>query len=66
MSEKKAPVGRSRIGSVISVVYAVIGVFVANSHRYFVHLASFRVVLSAVLAVILWPLLLVGISLHIH
>jgi hypothetical protein len=58
--------GRSRIGSVISVVYAVIGVLVANSHKYFVHLASFHAVVSAVLAVILWPLLLVGISLHIR
>jgi hypothetical protein len=58
--------GRSRIGSLVSLVYVVIGVFVANSHKYFVHLASFRAVVSAVLAVILWPLLLVGISLHIR
>ena len=58
--------GRSRMGSVVSVVYVVIGLLVANSHKYFVHLASLRVVVSAVLAVLLWPLLLVGISLHIH
>jgi hypothetical protein len=58
--------GRSRFGSVIFVVYVVIGVFVANSRKYFVHLASFHAVVSAVLSVILWPLLLGGVSLHIR
>jgi hypothetical protein len=58
--------GRSRIGSVIFMVYVVIGVIVANSHKYFVHLANFKAVVSIVLAVILWPLLLVGVSLHIR
>jgi hypothetical protein len=58
--------GRSRMGSVISVVYVVIGVLVANSHKYFAHLSGIRAVVSAFLAIILWPLLLVGVSLHIH
>jgi hypothetical protein len=48
------------------MVYVVIGVIVANSHKYFVHLANFKAVVSIVLAVILWPLLLVGVSLHIR
>ena len=47
------------------IVYLVIGVVVANSHHYFVHLNSLTAVLSALLAVLLWPLVLFGVSLHI-
>ena len=42
-----------------------IGVVVANSHHYFTHLNSLTAVLSALLAVVLWPLILFGVSLHI-
>ena len=58
--------GRSRLRSIVIVVYVVIGLILANSHHYFAHLASFKAVVSAVLAVVLWPLLLVGVSLHIR
>ncbi len=51
--------------NILIVVYLVIGVVVANSHHYFAHLTSLTGVLSAVLAVVLWPLVLFGISLHI-
>jgi hypothetical protein len=49
----------------LSVAYLVIGLIVANSHHYLVHLSGFKPIASAVLAVLLWPLLLFGISLHI-
>jgi hypothetical protein len=42
-----------------------IGVFIANSHHYFTHLNSLASVLSALLAVVLWPLILFGVNLHI-
>ena len=51
--------------NILIVVYLVIGVVVANSHHYFAHLHSLTAVLSALLAVLLWPLILVGVSLHI-
>ncbi len=51
--------------NILIIVYLVVGVVVANSHHYFVHLNSLPAVLSAVLAVLLWPLILVGVSLHI-
>ena len=38
---------------------------VAASYDYFKNLETFRRIASAVLAVILWPLLLLGIDLHI-
>ena len=51
--------------NVLVIVYLVVGVVVANSHHYFTHLNSLTSVLSALLAVVLWPLILVGVSLHI-
>lgn len=53
-------------GRIVLVVYLVVGLLVANSHHYFAHLGGAKPVLSAVLAVVLWPLLLFGISLHIR
>jgi hypothetical protein len=50
---------------ILIVVYLVVGVVIANSHHYFVHLNSLTAVLSAVLGVVLWPLILVGVNLHI-
>jgi hypothetical protein len=51
--------------NILIVVYLVVGVVVANSHHYFTHLNSLTAVLSALLAVLLWPLVLFGVSLHI-
>ena len=39
---------------------------VANSHHYLNHVDTLRILGSAILAVLLWPLLLLGIDLHIH
>ncbi len=50
---------------VLFVVYIVIGVIVAAGHHYFAHLNGFKPIVSAVLAVLLWPLILFGVSLHI-
>jgi hypothetical protein len=50
---------------ILIIVYLAVGVFIANSHHYFAHLNSLTSVLSALLAVVLWPLVLVGINLHI-
>ena len=47
-------------------IYLVIGVIVAASHHYFLHIATAKAVVSVVLAVILWPLILLGINLHVH
>ncbi|MBV8480690.1 MAG: hypothetical protein JOY72_10345 [Actinobacteria bacterium] len=47
-------------------VYLVIGAFVAATHHYFEHLHTARQYGSAALAVVLWPLLFLGINLHVH
>ena len=50
---------------IVVIVYLVVGLVVANSHHYLSHLDSAKSVLSAVLAVGLWPLILLGVSMHI-
>jgi hypothetical protein len=52
--------------SFLGIVYVVVGVAVAASYDYFQNLDTFRRIASALLAVILWPLLLLGIDLHIR
>jgi hypothetical protein len=48
-----------------TIVYVIIGAFVAGANDYFEHVSKLRPILSALLAILLWPLLLVGINLHI-
>jgi hypothetical protein len=50
---------------IVSLVYLVVGALVASSHHYFKHAGTLKPLLSALLAVALWPLLLLGINLHI-
>jgi hypothetical protein len=48
-----------------SIIWLIVGVVVAASHHYFNHVDTLRLVVSAALAVLLWPLLLLGINLHV-
>lgn len=48
------------------LAYLVIGAIVAASEDYLENLDTVRRLASAVLAILLWPLLLVGIDLHIR
>jgi hypothetical protein len=58
---------RSRPGaSIVPLVYLVIGVIVAATHHYWSQLHTLRQIGSALLATVLWPLVLLGINLHIH
>jgi hypothetical protein len=50
----------------VGIVYLVVGVIVADSHHYLENIHGLRGVVSAILAVALWPLLLLGINLHIR
>jgi Mn2+/Fe2+ NRAMP family transporter len=52
--------------SFLGIVYLVIGVAVAASYDYFERLNTARQILSAVLAIALWPLVLLGIDLHLR
>ncbi|HUW77615.1 MAG TPA: hypothetical protein VMV52_02555 [Candidatus Nanopelagicaceae bacterium] len=50
---------------IFPTVYLIIGVVVAIQHHYLAHLNSIGHILSAALAVTLWPLVLLGINLNI-
>jgi hypothetical protein len=52
-------------GSLLFLVYVVIGVVVAAGHHYFEHLSGPKPIASAILAVLLWPLVLFGVNLHL-
>ncbi len=56
---------RGIFGKVLLVIYVVVGLIVANSHHYFAHLDGFKPIVSAALAVLLWPLVVFGVDLHI-
>jgi Na+(H+)/acetate symporter ActP len=54
------------LGKILSIVYIISGVVVAASHHHFVHLNALKLIASALLAAPLWPLVLFGVSLHLH
>ena len=57
---------RGWLNNLLVIVYLVVGVLVASNHDYFRHLHAVRPVVSAVIAVALWPLVVGGASLHLH
>ncbi len=50
---------------ILPIVYLLIGVLVASQHNYLSNLTTLNPILSAVLAVALWPLVLLGVHLNI-
>ena len=52
--------------SLTSVVWLIVGVLLASSHHYLHHVNAIKPIVSALLAIVLWPLLLLGINLHVH
>ena len=56
---------RFRIG-LFPVVWIVVGVIVAAIYNYFDSLSTVGKILTAIAAVLLWPLLLFGFDISIH
>ena len=57
---------RSGTSSIVGLVWVIVGLIVASGHGYFAHLTAVMPILSAILAVLLWPLVLLGVNLHIR
>jgi ABC-type anion transport system duplicated permease subunit len=51
--------------SLSSIIWLIVGILVASSDHYLRNVNAVKPIVSAVLAVFLWPLLLLGINLHI-
>jgi hypothetical protein len=55
-----------RLRSLITIAYLIVGLIVAANENYLRDLETVRQVISAVLAIVLWPLVLLGVDLHIR
>jgi hypothetical protein len=51
--------------SIGSIIWLIVGVVMASGHHYLNNISTLRPIVSALLAVLLWPLLLLGINLHV-
>jgi hypothetical protein len=51
--------------SLIPIIWIIVGVIVAATHHFFDHIGTIGAILSAVLAIILWPLILLGVKIAI-
>jgi hypothetical protein len=49
----------------LGLIYVAIGIFLAANKDYFENLDTVKRIVSALLAVLLWPLLLLNVNLHI-
>ena len=56
---------RVTLRRLLILVYIIIGLIVAWEHHY-ITVAFLKTLLSAILAILLWWLVLLGVSLHIH
>ncbi len=54
-----------RIG-LLGVIYLLVGVFVAASQDYLERLGQLKGILTALLGILLWPLLLLGIDFRVR
>ena len=50
--------------SLLGLIYVLVGIYVAFAENY-ITLRLVKLVLSALLAIFLWPLVLLGVDLHI-
>ena len=51
--------------SLIGLIYVLVGLYIAFAHDY-IGIRLVKLVLSALLAIFLWPLVLVGVDLRIR
>ena len=51
--------------SIGAVIYIIIGIIMASNRGYLTDLGNLTHLLSAIIAILLWPLLLVGANLHL-
>jgi hypothetical protein len=50
----------------LAIAYAIIGAFVAAANHYFAHVGSVAGAAEAVIAILIWPLVLIGVDIRIR
>lgn len=53
------------VSGIVTLVYILVGVLIANNNDYFRNVNELEEIVSAILAVVLWPLVLLGIDLQL-
>jgi hypothetical protein len=52
--------------SLLGLLYLVVGIIVAANENYFNNVETVERIVSALLAIVLWPLLFIGVDLHVN
>lgn len=52
--------------SLLTLLYLIVGIVVAAENNYLKNIDDIEAVLSLILAVVLWPLVLLDVNLHIN
>jgi hypothetical protein len=56
--------GYGRGPSLVTIIYLVVGAIVASDRNYFEHVNKIEEVAEAALAIVLWPLVLLDVSMR--
>ena len=51
--------------SLLGLIYVLVGIYVAFAYDY-ITVRVIKIIISALLAIFLWPLILLGVDLHIR
>jgi hypothetical protein len=52
--------------SLIGLIYVVVGIIVAANKNYLDNVDTVERIVSGLLAIVLWPLLFIGVDLHVN
>ena len=50
----------------LGIIYLVVGIIVAANKNYLDNVETVERIVSALLAIVLWPLLFIGVDLHVN
>jgi hypothetical protein len=57
---------RGRGPSLLTIIYVIVGIVVAAENDYLKNIDDIEAVISLLLAIVLWPLVLLDVNLHIN
>lgn len=58
--------GRRRRGLSLGAIYLIVGLIVAAAKDYFDNIETFKGVLEALIAIIIWPAVLLGVDINVR
>lgn len=64
-AKSRSEKGAVGLSGLLTLVYLALGVWIAATRDYFDNLRGVRAIISLILAVVLWPRVLLGVDLHL-